>query len=136
MKGLQSFALLIACLPLRAAAEPNSAPGYILQGSGRSKILAQEESACRKALEMAGSAKSADAPNLSVCQQFLLKQKGDAANQLRWEVAKALLKLERYAEATSVLEAIHDESQEGSRQKILGISDGRRHPMLRTSHFA
>jgi tetratricopeptide (TPR) repeat protein len=122
MKGLQSFALLIACLALPAAAEPDSAPGFISQGSDRSKVRAQEESACHKGLELAGSANPADAsPNLSVCQQFLVKQKGDAANPLRWEVAKALLKLERYAEAASVLEAIHDESQEGSRQKILGI---------------
>jgi tetratricopeptide (TPR) repeat protein len=51
----------------------------------------------------------------------LAKQTDAAGGPLRWELAKAFLKLERFTEAASVLETIHDESQEASRQKILGL---------------
>jgi tetratricopeptide (TPR) repeat protein len=71
---------------------------------------------------MVGSAHPADAlPHLSICQQILTKKKDAAADPVRWDLAKAFVRLERYSEAASVLEMIHDEAQEGTRQKILGL---------------
>jgi len=122
MKGYRFLAFLVVWLPSLVAAELNSPTPLISQGSDRSKTRAQEESACRTVLELANSAKPPVAlPTLPPCQQFLAKQKAEAANPLRWDVAKALVKMEKFAEAASLLETIHDEPQEGARQKILGL---------------
>ena len=73
-------------------------------------------------LELIHSGKPAEAlPYLTSCQKFLTKNTDAGINPLRWEIAKALLTLERFAEAASLLETIHDESQEGNRQKLLGL---------------
>jgi len=104
------------------AVELSSQTSSASQQSNRSKSRAQDEPACRIGLELAASATPGNAlPKLSVCQQILAKESGDAANPLRWEVSKVLVKLEKFAEAASLLETIHDEAQEGSRQKILGL---------------
>jgi tetratricopeptide (TPR) repeat protein len=72
---------------------------------------------------LAGSANPASAlPQLRICEQSLTAQTDATAGPLRWELAQAFLKLERFAEAASVLESIHDEPQEGLRQKLLGLS--------------
>ena len=114
--------LLILWLRSLAVAEPNPPISLVSQESNRRGTRAQEEEACRLGLELAGTANPADAlPYLSSCQQVLAKRTDQAVLASRWELAKAFLKLERFTEAASVLETIHDEAQEGARQKILGL---------------
>jgi tetratricopeptide (TPR) repeat protein len=122
MKGYRSLAFLFVSLASLMAGESSRLASSVSQRSDRSKTRVQEESACSQVLELAGSIKPPDAlPTLTACQQFLAKQSGEAANPLRWNVSKALVKMEKFAEAASLLETIRDESQEGTRQKILGL---------------
>ncbi len=123
MRGYHALAFLIAWLPSLALAEPNPPLSPVSQEPNLSGTRAQEEEpACRLGLELAGSANPANAlPHLSSCQQILARKTDAAANSARWELAKTFLKLERFTEAASVLETIHDESQEGLRQRILGL---------------
>src|SRR5262245_44987918 len=123
MRRLHSLTFFLVWLPFLVAATLSSRANQTSQESDRLKSRAQRESACRAGLELAGSANPASAlPHLTVCQQSLTAQTDATANPLRWELARAFMKLERFTEAASVLEAIHDESQEELRQKLLGLS--------------
>lgn len=123
MRRFHSLTALLVWLSTLAAATLSSPANQTPQGSDRPKGRTQGESACRAGLELAGSANPASAlPQLRICQQSLTAQTDATAGPLRWELAQAFLKLESFAEAASVLESIHDESQEGLRQKLLGLS--------------
>jgi tetratricopeptide (TPR) repeat protein len=115
------WVLLLVYLPPLVLVEPGNLLGLASQESNASKAQ-EEKPACRMGLELAGSANPADAlPYLTSCQQILTKTADAAAEPLRWELAKTFVKLERFTEAASVLETIHDKSQEGTRQKLLGL---------------
>src|SRR5262245_51818857 len=119
MRRLHSLTFFLVWLPFLVAATLSSRANQTTQESDRMKSRAQRESACRAGLELAGSENPASAlPHLTVCQQSLT-QTDATANPLRWELARAFVKLESFTEAASVLETIHDESQEGLRQKLL-----------------
>ena len=144
MNKFLSLALLAVWQPEVLDARPGPLTNPAPQRPRASTARTQGPDAdCKMGLELTRSNEPVEAlPYLTSCKQFLTKNTDAGTQPLRWEVAKALLTLEKFAEAASVLEGIHDEPEEGTRQKLLGLmlcevfASRRCDAMLRTGSFS